>query len=255
MSETKHLRTCPLCEAMCGLEITVQDDRVTKIRPDKEDVWSQGYICPKGTALGYLHEDPDRLRAPVVKRDGEFVEVSWDEAFRVAHEKIRGVIDSHGLDAMAIYYGNPIAHNLALGKYVAPLTALSGITNGYSAGTVDQWPKNVSSALMFGGMWTIPTPDIDRSDFVIVMGANPQASQGSLLAAPDVCGRLRKIGQRGGKVVVVDPRRTGTVDYADEWLPIRPRHRCSGADGDGQRTFRRRLGFAWCVGRPGQRGR
>lgn len=222
MSETTHIRTCPLCEAMCGLRITVDGDRVTKIRPDEDDVWSKGYICPKGTTIGYLHEDPDRLRAPVVKRDGEFVEVGWDEALRVAHERIRSVIDAHGMDAMAVYYGNPIAHNIALGKYVAPFTVLSGITHGYSAGTVDQWPKNLSAALMFGGMWTIPLPDLDRSDFVIVMGANPHASQGSLLAAPDVCGRLREIGRRGGKVVVVDPRRTGTVDYADEWLPIRP---------------------------------
>jgi anaerobic selenocysteine-containing dehydrogenase len=222
MSETTHIRTCPLCEAMCGLQITVEGDRVTKIRPDDDDVWSKGYICPKGTTLGYMYEDPDRLRHPVVKRDGEFVEVSWEEAFRVAHEKIRAVIDGAGMDALAIYFGNPIAHNIALGKYIAPLVAMSGITVGYSAGTVDQWPKNLSSALMFGGMWTIPVPDIDRSDFVIVMGANPHASQGSLLAAPDVCGRLREVGRRGGKVVVIDPRRTGTVNYADEWLPIRP---------------------------------
>ncbi len=222
MSETTHYRTCPLCEAMCGLEVTVENDRVTRIRPDDDDVWSKGYICPKGTTLGYMHEDPDRLRAPVVKRDGEFVEVSWDEALRVAHDKIRGVIDTHGMDALAIYYGNPIAHNISLAKYVAPLTAMSGITVGYSAGTVDQWPKNVSAALMFGGMWTIPTVDLDRADFVMMIGANPHASQGSLLAAPDVCGRLREIGRRGGKVVVVDPRRTGTVKYADEWLPIRP---------------------------------
>lgn len=207
---------------MCGLEIAVQDGRVTRIRPDAEDVWSHGYICPKGTALGYLHEDPDRLRAPVVKRDGAFVEVSWDEALAVAHEKMRAVIDGHGMEALAVYFGNPLAHNMGLGKYVAPFMAMSGITTIYSAGTVDQWPKNVASALVYGGMWTIPVPDIDRTDFLLLLGANPHASQGSLLAAPDVCGRLREIGKRGGRVVVVDPRRTGTVQYADEWLPIRP---------------------------------
>jgi anaerobic selenocysteine-containing dehydrogenase len=226
MSERVHLRTCPLCEAMCGLEVTVDEDRVTRIRPDREDVWSRGYICPKGTALGELHHDPDRLRRPVVRRGGERVEVGWDEAFAAAHEKIRSVIDrpgpGAGMDALAVYIGNPVAHNLPLGKYVGPFMAMSAITNVYSAGTVDQWPKNVASALMYGGMWTIPVPDIDRTDFLLVLGANPQASQGSLLAAADVCGRLREIGRRGGRVVVVDPRRTGTAEVADEWLPIRP---------------------------------
>ena len=226
MSERVHLRTCPLCEAMCGLEVTVEDDRVIRVRPDQEDVWSRGYICPKGTALGELHHDPDRLRRPVVRRGGKLVEVGWDEAFAAAHEKIRSVIDGPGpgagMEALAVYIGNPVAHNLPLGKYVGPFMAMSAITNVYSAGTVDQWPKNVASALMYGGMWTIPVPDIDRTDFLLVLGANPQASQGSLLAAADVCGRLREIGRRGGRVVVVDPRRTGTAEVADEWLPIRP---------------------------------
>ncbi len=226
MSERVHLRTCPLCEAMCGLEVTVDEDRVTRIRPDREDVWSRGYICPKGTALGELHHDPDRLRRPVVRRGGERVEVGWDEAFAAAHAKIRSVLDrpgpGAGMDALAVYIGNPVAHNLPLGKYVGPFMAMSAITNVYSAGTVDQWPKNVASALMYGGMWTIPVPDIDRTDFLLVLGANPQASQGSLLAAADVCGRLREIGRRGGRVVVVDPRRTGTAEVAGEWLPIRP---------------------------------
>jgi anaerobic selenocysteine-containing dehydrogenase len=217
-----HIHTCPLCEAMCGLRITVKDGRVAKIRANDDDVWSQGYICPKGTALGELHHDPDRLRAPLVRRGDTFHEVTWDEAFDEIERRLRAVIESHGIDAVTTYIGNPTAHNFSLSRYVAAFAPMSGIQRLYSAGTVDQWPKNVSSALMFGGMWTFPIPDLDRTDYLIVMGANPHASQGSLLAAPDLLSRLDAIRQRGGKVVVIDPRRTGTADHADEWLPIRP---------------------------------
>jgi anaerobic selenocysteine-containing dehydrogenase len=217
-----HIKTCPLCEAMCGLEITVESDRVTKIRANKNDVWSEGYICPKGTALGEIHHDPDRLRAPLI-RDGEtFREVSWDEAFTEVERLLRGVFERHGKAALTAYIGNPTAHNFSLSRYVAAFAPMSGIERLYSAGTVDQWPKNVSSALLFGGMWTFPIPDLDRTDYLVVMGANPHASQGSLLAAPDLLGRLDAIRARGGKVVVIDPRRTGTADHADEWVAIRP---------------------------------
>ena len=223
MSEEVHLRTCHLCESMCGLEVTVDDDRVLRIRPDTEDVWSRGYICPKGTMLGELHHDPDRLRSPVVKgEDGEFREVSWEEAFRVAAEKIQAVTANHGMQALHTYIGNPAAHNFSLQRYIAAFMPMSGIESVWSPGTVDQWPKNVSSALMLGDAWRIPAPDVDRCDFLLVVGANPHASQGSLLAASDLLGRLDAIQDRGGKVVVVDPRRTGTCDHATEWVPIRP---------------------------------
>ncbi len=222
MTETVHKRTCSLCEAMCGLHVTVENDRVTRIRPNPDDVWSRGYICPKGTTLGHLHHDPDRLRAPLV-RDGEtWREVSWEDAFAEVERRLHAVIERSGIDAVTCYIGNPTAHNFSLSRYVAAFVPMSGIPRLYSAGTVDQWPKNVSSALLYGGMWTIPTPDIDRTDFLLVMGANPHASQGSLLAAADVPGRLDAIRARGGKVVVIDPRRTGTADRADEWIPIRP---------------------------------
>ncbi len=217
-----HIRTCSLCEAMCGLEITVANDHVESIRPDKADVWSKGFICPKGASLGDLHHDPDRLRTPMIRRGDEWKESSWDEAFAEVERLLHPVIQEHGIDALAAYIGNPTAHNMSLARYAGAFVPLSGITQLYSAGTVDQWPKNVSSALLYGGMWTIPVPDIDRTQHLLMLGANPSASQGSLLAAPDIMGRLGAISSRGGKVVVVDPRRTATADQADEWIPIRP---------------------------------
>jgi len=225
MSQTRdgvHIHTCPLCEAMCGLKITVWDGRVAKIRANEDDVWSRGFLCPKGTALGELHHDPDRLRAPLVRRGDTFCEVTWDERFAEGERRLHRVIESHGIEAVTVYIGNPTAHNFSLSRYVAAFAPMSGIPRLYSAGTVDQWPKNVSSALLFGGMWTFPIPDLDRTDYLVVMGANPHASQGSLLAAPDLLGRLDAIRARGGKVVVIDPRRTGTAKHADEWLAIRP---------------------------------
>ena len=222
MESQTHIRTCHLCEAMCGLEMNVENGRVTKVRPNSDDVWSQGYICPKGTALGDLHHDPDRLRKPLIRRGEEFETVEWDEAFEEIERRLHAVIAKYGQEALTCYIGNPTAHNFSLSRYVGAFIPMSGMSKIYSAGTVDQWPKNVAVALLYGGMWTIPTPDIDRTDCLVVMGANPHASQGSLLAAPDVMGRLGAIRKRGGRVIVIDPRRTGTAKIADEWIPIRP---------------------------------
>ncbi len=218
-----HVRTCPLCEAMCGLRVSVEAGRVTQIRANDDDVWSRGYICPKGTVLGDLHHDPDRLRAPMIRNaDGSFREASWEEALDVTARGIQGVIARHGATAVSAYIGNPTAHNWSLSRYVPAFIAMSGITQTYSAGTVDQWPKNVSSLLLFGGMWAFPIPDLDRSDYLLMLGANPHASQGSLFAAPDLLGRCDAIRRRGGRVVLVDPRRTGSARHASEWLPIQP---------------------------------
>jgi anaerobic selenocysteine-containing dehydrogenase len=219
---TSHYRTCPLCEAMCGLEVKVHDGRVAGIRPDREDVWSRGYICPKGAVLGELHEDPDRLRAPLVRTSGGWREVSWDEAFAEVERRLRPVVERHGISAVTAYIGNPTAHNFSLSRYVGAFISMSTLPVLYSAGTVDQWPKNLVGALLFGGMWTVPVPDLDRVDTLLVLGANPSASQGSLLAAADVLGRLDAIRARGGKVIVIDPRRTGTAEHASRWVPIRP---------------------------------
>jgi anaerobic selenocysteine-containing dehydrogenase len=221
-NEQVHLRTCPLCEAMCGLRVRVADGRVVEIRADDEDVWSRGYLCPKGTTLGDLHHDPDRLRAPLIKRDGEFVEVGWDAAFEECQRLLHPVIEEHGLASVAAYIGNPTAHNFSLGRYVGAFVTFSQLPVIYSAGTVDQWPKNLACALMYGGMWTIPTPDVDRCDHLVIMGANPHASQGSLWAVSDALGRLRALRERGGRVVVIDPRRTGTAERADEWVALQP---------------------------------
>jgi anaerobic selenocysteine-containing dehydrogenase len=220
--EQTHHRTCPLCEGMCGLEIHVKNGRVDKIRPDFEDVWSQGYICPKGTTLGELYHDPDRLRAPLVKRDGDFVEVSWADAYAECERLLHGVLERHGRQALTAYIGNPTAHNFSLSRYVGAFMAFSQLGMIYSSGTVDQWPKNVSASLMYGGMWTIPTADIDHSDYLVIMGANPHASQGSLMCAPDFLGRMDALHARGGKTLVIDPRRTGTAKRASEWLAIQP---------------------------------
>jgi len=217
-----HYRTCPLCEAMCGLEVRVEEGRIASIRPDRDDVWSKGYICPKGASLAELHDDPDRLRAPMIREGETWREASWPEAFARCEELLHGVIERHGKDTIAAYIGNPAAHNLSLSRYVALFIGLAQPKFVYSAGTVDQWPKNVACMLMYGGMWAIPTPDIQRTDYWLVMGANPEASQGSLLACPDVLGEIDRIRARGGKVVVIDPRRTGTAERADEWIPIRP---------------------------------
>jgi anaerobic selenocysteine-containing dehydrogenase len=217
-----HLRTCPLCEAMCGLEVHVEADQVKLIRGDRDDVWSKGYVCPKGTTLGHLHHDPDRLREPMVREGDQWREVTWDEAFGRCSELLTPVIEQYGVEAVTAYVGNPLAHNMSLSRYIGILIGMSGIPMIYSAGTVDQWPKNVSSHLMFGGMWKIPVPDIRRTDFLVVMGANPHASQGSLMACPDVMGEINAIRERGGQVIVIDPRRTGTAERADEWLPITP---------------------------------
>ena len=217
-----HHRTCPLCEGMCGLTLHVENGRVEKIRPDEDDVWSRGYICPKGTTIGELYHDPDRLRKPLVKRDGAHVEVSWDEALAECERLLHGVLERHGREAITAYIGNPTAHNFSLSRYVGAFMAFSQLDPIYSSGTVDQWPKNVTAALMYGGMWTIPTADIDHTDYLVVMGANPHASQGSLMCAPDFLGRMEAVHARGGKTLVIDPRRTGTAKRAGEWLPIQP---------------------------------
>jgi len=214
------LLTCPLCEATCGLDVTFDGHRVTGVRGDAEDVFSKGYICPKGASIGALHHDPDRLRAPLVKRDGEFVEVSWEEAFAVIEERLTPMLAER--DTIAAYVGNPTVHNLASALYSRVFFKALGTKNFYTAGSVDQLPKHYSSGYLFGDAFTIPVPDVDRTKHLLVLGANPLVSNGSLMTAPDMRGRLRAIRERGGKVVVVDPRRSRTAQVADEHHPIRP---------------------------------
>ncbi len=216
-------RTCPLCEATCGLEITVSpQEQVVRIRGDMNDVFSRGYICPKGSTLKNLHEDPDRVRMPLVKRNGEHVEVSWEEAWQVLQDGMMGVVERHGRGSLAVYAGNPNAHNLGAQLFSGAMIRSLGTRNVFSASSVDQMPKHVAGGYMFGTAQSIPVPDVDHTDYFMMLGANPYASNGSLCTAPDFPGRIEAIRARGGKVVVVDPRRTRTAEAADEWVSIRP---------------------------------
>ncbi|MDH5278777.1 MAG: molybdopterin-dependent oxidoreductase, partial [Actinomycetota bacterium] len=217
-----HYRTCPLCEATCGLEVTVEGDAVVRIRGDRDDVFSHGFICPKGSTLTHLHEDPDRLRAPLVKRDGQHVEVSWDDAYAEVERLLVPVLEEHGREAVAIYHGNPSVHNHAATIYARALIQAMATPNLYSAGTVDQMPRHASSGFLYGDPLAFPLPDLDRTDYLLMLGANPYESNGSLATAPDFPGRLQAIRERGGRLVVVDPRRTRTAKAADEHLMIRP---------------------------------
>jgi anaerobic selenocysteine-containing dehydrogenase len=217
-----HYRTCPFCEATCGLEIETEGREVVSVRGDDQDVLSQGFICPKAFGLKQLHEDPDRLTTPLVRRDGELVEATWDEAFEEIDRRMSPLLAEHGRNSVAVYIGNPNAHNLSSLAYGPVWLRALGTQNIYSASTVDQMPKQVSAGLMFGTMLSVPVPDVDRTDHLLILGANPLVSNGSLLTAPDMRGRLRRIRERGGKVVVVDPRRTRTAEEADEHHFIRP---------------------------------
>jgi len=216
-------RTCPLCEATCGLRITLDGDRVTDVRGDKDDVFSRGFICPKGAAMGALHHDPDRLRSPLVKQpDGTFAEVSWEDAFTRVHEGLNALWDKHDRTALASYLGNPTLHNMDGTFYVKPLLLALRSHHIYTASTVDQMPKHVSSGWMYGDPLMMPVPDLDRTDWLLMLGANPHVSNGSICTAPDFPGRMRAIRKRGGKVICVDPRRSRSAAKSDEHVAIRP---------------------------------
>jgi anaerobic selenocysteine-containing dehydrogenase len=220
-------RTCPLCEASCGLEITLRSDgdggeEVQRIRGDRLDVFSKGFLCPKGSTLKQLHDDPDRLRTPMIKRGGVHVEATWAEAWRLIDERLGGIIASHGRGSLAAYVGNPTAHSLSAMTFSRTLLTGLGTKHRFSASTVDQMPRHVASGYVFGSPVAIPVPDLDRTDHLVILGANPYASNGSVCTAPDFPGRIEAMRARGGKLVVVDPRMSRTAEEADEWVPIRP---------------------------------
>ncbi len=195
---------------------------MSRIRGDRDDVFSHGFLCPKGSTLKQLHDDPDRLRKPLVRRDGVHVEVEWPEAWAAVEAGLLPVLEAHGREALAVYLGNPTAHNLSPMLYNRALLHALGTRNMYTASTVDQMPRQVAGAYVFGTAVSVPVPDLDRTEYLVIVGANPYASNGSLCTAPDFPGRIEAIQARGGKVVVVDPRRTRTAEQADWWLPIRP---------------------------------
>lgn len=215
--------TCPLCEATCGLTITVDGSQVTKVRGDDADVFSRGYICPKGVSIGELHHDPARLRHPLIKgADGVQRRATWDQAWAEIARLLGPVRAEHGNDAIGVYLGNPNVHNLSSALYGAALLRALGTRYRFSASTVDQMPQQVAVGLMYGTGLSVPVPDIDRTHYLLMLGANPLVSNGSMWTAPDMPRRLRDLRARGGRLVVIDPIRTRTAEVADEHLRIRP---------------------------------
>jgi anaerobic selenocysteine-containing dehydrogenase len=216
-----HFRACPLCEAICGLEIHHDGNRLSAIRGDMADPFSRGHICPKGNAILDLEVDPDRLRQPQLKVDGRFVPIGWDEALQRAGEGFAAIQARYGGDSVAAYVGNPNVHHFGHIAYVPQWLRLLKTRNIYSASSVDQWPHQLVAWAMFGHQFLIPIVDLDRTDFLLMLGANPAASNGSLLTAPGIAKRLKALTQRGS-LVVVDPRRTETAELASTHLAIRP---------------------------------
>ncbi|MDZ5620756.1 molybdopterin-dependent oxidoreductase [Nocardioides sp. HM23] len=220
----KRLAVCNLCEAVCGLVLTIEEGQVTGVRGNPDDPLSRGHICPKGVAIGDIHADPDRLRRPV-RRDrttGEWTEIGWDEAFDLVADGIATAINEHGKDALAIYLGNPNVHSLGAMTHGGPLVQSFRTRNKFSATSVDQLPHQLIGHLLYGHQLLLPVPDIDRTSYFLVFGANPMASNGSLMTVPDFPARLRELDARGGRMVVFDPRRTETARVASEHHFIRP---------------------------------
>jgi anaerobic selenocysteine-containing dehydrogenase len=221
MTKQVAFRTCPLCEATCGLQIETDGGNVTRIRGDMDDVFSHGYICPKGSTLKALHEDSDRVRTPLLKVDGEFVPISWEQAWTTIREKLVPIFREHGPDSVGVYNGNPWSHNYEAIIYSQILFNTVG-KNCYAAASVDQRPREIVSALHYGVRTAFPVPDIDRTNLLILVGTDPLESNGSLATAPDWPGRLKSLKERGGKLIVIDPRRSSTAEIADEHISIIP---------------------------------
>lgn len=222
MTIQSHYRTCNLCEAMCGIEIRHDGNEILSIRGDKDDPFSRGHICPKAVALQDIYHDPDRLRYPVRRTADGWQQIGWDEAFDEVVTRLRGLQEKYGRNAVATYQGNPIVHNVGAMMFSPPFLRALRTKNRFSATSVDQLPHHFAGYFMFGHQFLLPIPDVDRTDFFLILGANPLASNGSLMTAPGIANRLRALQERGGKVVVVDPRRTETAAKADQHLFIRP---------------------------------
>src|SRR5499433_91037 len=216
-------RVCPFCEATCGLSLEVEGESIESVRGDVHDPFSRGFICPKAYGLKQLHHDPDRLRRPVRRTAGGWTEITWDEAYAYVASGLTGVRARHGKDAIGMYSGNPMVHDLAF-LYAPVLARALGSRNVFNPAAIDTLPKEVQTGLMFGGPFPmgIRVPDIDRTHHLLIVGANPAVSHGSLMTMPNAPGRLKDVVKRGGKVVVIDPRRTETARLASEHHFIRP---------------------------------
>ena len=225
MVETRTaLRICPFCEATCGLTLSIDDEarKVTSARGDRDDVFSAGYICPKGASFGELDGDPDRLVGPLVRRDGVLTEASWDEAFAAVAVGLGAVVRGSGGASVALYAGNPNAHTIAGALYVPLIIRALGTRQVYSASTLDQMPKHVALGLLFGNPLAFTVPDLDRAEHLVIIGANPLVSNGSLATAADFGGKLKAMRRRGGRLTVIDPARTRTAELADRHVAPRP---------------------------------
>ena len=220
-----YFRACNLCEAICGLQLTVQGGRVTGVRGDPLDPLSRGHICPKGTALPDLHADPDRLKRPLRRTADGWEELGWDEALDYVASCLQAVREQHGPDAVASFQGNPSVHNsgtlLSAGAFLKAL----GSRNRFTATSTDQLPHHFAGAEMFGHPLLLPIPDVDRTDFLLMLGANPAASNGSILTAPGMRERLKAIRERGGRVVLLDPPPHRERRPRDRVPPHPPRQR------------------------------
>ncbi|MFF7925071.1 molybdopterin oxidoreductase family protein [Streptomyces mirabilis] len=216
------LRVCPLCEATCGLTLTIEGTRVTGARGDRDDVFSKGFICPKGASFGAADGDPDRLRTPLVRTDGELREATWQEAFDAIAAGLGPIVEQYGPHALGIVLGNPNVHTMAGALYPPVLLSALRTHSVFTASTLDQMPKHVSSGLLYGDANAIPVPDLDHTDHLLLIGANPLESNGSLCTAPDFPGKLKALRARGGTLTVIDPRTTRTAKLADRHVTIRP---------------------------------
>jgi anaerobic selenocysteine-containing dehydrogenase len=217
-----RLTACNLCEAICGLELTITDGQVTGIRGNPEDPLSRGYICPKGVAFADVYDDPDRLRRPLLRRGQDWMEIGWEEALDLVADRLAETINRYGRDSVGVYLGNPNVHALGSATHALPFVKALGTRNRFSATTVDQAPAQLVAWQLFGHQLLIPIPDLDRTSYFLVLGANPMASNGSLMTAPDFPRRARAIKERGGRIVVLDPRRTETARIASEHHFVRP---------------------------------
>ncbi|MGB3468720.1 MAG: molybdopterin-dependent oxidoreductase [Cyclobacteriaceae bacterium] len=218
----KHFRTCNLCEAMCGLEIAHDGEKVISIKGDADDPFSKGFICPKGAMMGELYSDPDRLKKPLRKTKEGFKEIAWEEAFDLIAEKINSIRNTHGNNAVATYFGNPTVHNYGAMLFAGEFKKAIRTQNSYSATSMDQLPHHFAAHFMLGSGMLMPIPDINRTEYMLILGANPVASNGSIMTAAGVPGKLKDIISRGGKTVVLDPRRTETAKIASEHHFIKP---------------------------------
>ena len=222
MSTNTHYRNCNLCEAMCGLEIKTENKKVVSIRGDKADPFSRGHLCPKALGMKDIYEDPDRLKFPIKKTATGWEQISWEAAFDEVANKLKDIGRKYGDNAIGVYQGNPSVHNLGTTLFSPNFVRSLKTKNRFSATSVDQLPHHLAAMEMFGHPALMPVPDIDRTDFWLILGGNPLVSNGSIMTAPDLGKRLRAIKERGGKVVVVDPRKTETADKASQHIFIKP---------------------------------